>query len=280
LEAVAALVKLERLKRHLEDLQLTVTDVGFLRLSPQWKHHNHITANNVLYYILEGEGYIQIRDQAFSPLPGELFLLPAGAAISYSTSADNPFRQYYCHFHALVGAMPLFQLIDAPLILQIQDKPRLEKLFKKLHRAFKSNDLLATLSVKAAMYELLGFIWTEESKALKFTSTSFGHRWNDILHFIEEHIMEPISVEQMARTFNYSPKYFFRYFKQTFGISPHQYIVKLKMERAKQLLLTTDWQVSFIANKVGMERTSFSRIFQKYTNMTPRQFQSSKELHV
>ncbi|MBC8079052.1 MAG: helix-turn-helix transcriptional regulator [Gorillibacterium sp.] len=278
MKVVFALLKLERLKRHLEDLQLTVTDVGFLRVSPQWKHHNHITANNVLYYFLEGEGQIQIKDQAFSPLPGELYLLPAGKVISYSTSAKNPFVQYYCHFHAFVGAMPLFQLMEAPLCLQIQDKVRLEKLFKKLHQAFKSTDILATLTVKAAMYELLGFIWIEESKALSLTSTNFGQKWNDILHYIEEHVMERISVEQLAHTFNYSPKYFFRYFKQTFGMPPHQYIIKLKMERAKQLLLTTDWQVSFIANKVGMERTSFSRIFQKYTNMTPRQFQSSKQL--
>ncbi|WP_162463041.1 AraC family transcriptional regulator [Paenibacillus psychroresistens] len=273
------LVMLDRLKRHLEDLQLKVTDVGFVRVSAQWKHHNHITLNNCLYYFVEGEGSIQIRDQIFSPLPGQLFLLPAGAMISFSTAANNPFRQYYCHFNAFVGSMPLFQLIDSPLFLQIQDKAKLERLFKKLHRTFKSGDLLAILSVKAIMYELLGFIWMEEKEALKLTTTSFGQRWNDILQYIEEHLMEPISIEHVARHFNYSPKYFFRYFKMTFGVTPHQYIIKLKMERAKQLLLTTDWQVSYIANRVGMERTSFSRFFQKYTNMSPRQFQSSKELN-
>jgi hypothetical protein len=68
--------------------------------------------------------------------------------------------------------MPLFQLIDAPLCLQIQDRARLEKLFRKLFRAFKDTDLLAALSVKAALYELLRFIWTEESKALRLTPTS------------------------------------------------------------------------------------------------------------
>lgn len=259
----------------MEDLQLTVADVGFVRLSSQWRHNNHITANNVLYYFLEGEGRIEIRDQQFNPLPGELYLLPAGARISYSTSADNPFLHYYCHFHAHVGAMPLFQLIDAPLRMQMQDNARLGKLFKKLHRAYKSTKVISALAVKATMFELLGFIWSEESQALKFTANSFGQRRNEILQFIEENVMEPITVEQMARTFNYSSNYFFRYFKQTFGVPPHQYITKLKMERAKQLLLTTDWQVSFIAHQFGMERTSFSRLFQKYTNMTPRQFQSA-----
>ncbi|MGO4374190.1 helix-turn-helix transcriptional regulator, partial [Paenibacillus sp. MCAF20] len=99
-------------------------------------------------------------------------------------------------------------------------------------------------------------------------------RWNDILSYIDNHADGPLTIDQIADNFNYSPNYFFRYFKSAFGISPHQYIIKIRMEKAKQLLLTTDWTTARIASELGMERSHFSRLFLASTDMTPRQFRS------
>lgn len=263
-----------RLRTYLEDLQITVTMAGHVRVSGDWKHNDHITANNCLYYFLHGEGTLRIRDSAFIPKPGDLFILPAGAKISYSTSPDNPFSQMYCHFHAYVGQLPLFQIIDTPLHIRLNDQDRAQGLFNRLIQSFQSKSNLAPLAIKGAMFELLGFIWEQESRKPLPSVSPSQNRWNDILTYIEMRATEPISIPEIAAAFNYSPKYFFRYFKSTFGLTPHQYIVKVRMERAKHLLLTTDWTIAQIANELGMERAHFSRTFLSFVDMTPQRFRT------
>lgn len=262
------------LRKYFEDLQLNVTMAGHVRVPSDWKHHNHITANNCLYYFLEGEGTLQIRDSSFSPQTGDLFVLPAGAVISYSTSPDNPYRQMFCHFDATVGQIPLFQLMDTPLRISLSNQKKAEALFGRLIESFHSSDPFAALAVKAAIYELLQFIWEQEPQKPSKAVSPAAERWNDILSYIDKHSDGPLTIDQIASAFNYSPNYFFRYFKSAFGISPHQYIIKIRMEKAKQLLLTTDWTTARIASELGMERSHFSRLFLASTDMTPRQFRS------
>lgn len=261
-----------RLRNYFEDLKVNVTMAGHVRVPPDWKHHNHITANNCLYYFLEGEGTLQIRDLSFKPRPGDLFVLPAGALISYSTSPDNPYRQMFCHFDAIVGQIPLFQLIDTPLHISLNDRLQAEKLFGRLIERFHCGDAFAALAVKAAMYELLQYIWEQEPQKPSVTVSPAAERWNDILSYIDKHADGPLTIDQIAGAFNYSPNYFFRYFKSAFGISPHQYIIKTRVEKGKQLLLTTNWTTARIASELGMERSHFSRLFLAATDMTPRQF--------
>ncbi|RKP56280.1 AraC family transcriptional regulator [Cohnella endophytica] len=266
-----------RLKNHLEDLQLTVTLASHSQVTSEWKHHNHITVNNCLYYFLEGEGSLRIGHSAFHPQAGDLYILPAGERISYSTSHESPFRLMFCHFNAYVGQLPLFQTIDTPLSIQLRDHHHTRQLFDKLIQRFRSDSNLAPVATKAALFELLSFIWDQEPRKPTITISSSQKHWNNIVHYIESRTAETLSVPQIAAAFNYSPKYFFRYFKSVFGISPHQYIVKVKMEKAKHFLITTDLTTARIANELGLERAHFSRMFLGYTDMTPQRFRAWKQ---
>lgn len=147
------------LKRHLADLRLSVTLAGHVRVPLDWRHRQHVTVNNCVYLFLEGEGTLEIGDHAYRPQPGEAYILPAGARISYSTSPLRPFRQMYCHFHAHVGQLPLFRLVDTPLRIRLDAPGQAEALFARLIEAFNSSDEWAPLTVKASMYELLRLLW-------------------------------------------------------------------------------------------------------------------------
>ncbi|RXZ80346.1 AraC family transcriptional regulator [Paenibacillaceae bacterium] len=262
------------LRKSLEGLHVTVSAAAHVQLSANWRHRNHVTANNCIYFFREGEGMLSIRDSTFYPQPGDLYVLPVGARISFSTTEPSPFRLMFCHFHALVGQLPLFQIVDTPLYIRLQDQARAVTLFDRLIQGFQRTDDLAPLATKAAIFELLLFIWEQEPRKPEPVNPPALQRWHDILHYMEQHATEPLSIPEIAVKFNYSPKYFFRYFKSTFGQTPHQYLLKLRMERAKQLLLTTDWTVSRIASELGMERSHFSRLFLGYTDMTPSRFRS------
>lgn len=82
---------------------------------------------------------------------------------------------------------------------------------------------------------------------------------------------ERVSVADLAAAAGLSPAHFSRRFKQTFGESPHQYLLTRRLERAAALLCTTDWTVATICFAVGAESVgSFTTSFRRMFGQTPR----------
>ncbi|RTE11659.1 helix-turn-helix domain-containing protein [Paenibacillus whitsoniae] len=90
---------------------------------------------------------------------------------------------------------------------------------------------------------------------------------------MHEDLSYPYKLEELAESINYSVPYFSSMFKKTTGESFVQYVTRLRVEKAKLLLLTTDQKTFEIAESIGFENyRSFNRIFKKETGVTPSDF--------
>ena len=90
---------------------------------------------------------------------------------------------------------------------------------------------------------------------------------------MHEDLSYPYKLEELAASINYSVPYFSAMFKKTTGESFIHYLTRLRIEKAKLLLLTTDQKTFEIAEAVGFENyRSFNRIFKKETGMSPSDF--------
>jgi len=91
--------------------------------------------------------------------------------------------------------------------------------------------------------------------------------------YIEEHLAEPIPLDVLAKLVHLSPYYFCRAFKQSFGIPPHRYHIKRRIERAKTLLADPACSVTEIALELGFgETSSFSAAFRHTAGTTPTDY--------
>ncbi|MFB3160161.1 response regulator [Neobacillus sp. 179-J 1A1 HS] len=91
--------------------------------------------------------------------------------------------------------------------------------------------------------------------------------------YIVNHISEEISMDDIAQNVHLNPDYLTRIFKKEVGVSISRYIINLKMDIAKRLLIETDKSIGEIAVGVGyFNYSSFNRIFTKMVNMSPQQF--------
>ncbi len=91
-----------------------------------------------------------------------------------------------------------------------------------------------------------------------------------IQRVIEEGLEEGLSLEALARHADLSPSYFCRAFKQSFGEPPHAYIIKMRVERARTLMLNTTESLSQIALACGLvDQAHLCRCFRQVTGMTP-----------
>ena len=91
-----------------------------------------------------------------------------------------------------------------------------------------------------------------------------------IQSYIEERLEATILITDLARRVSLSAGYFRRAFKQSFGESPHTYIVGARIERAKKLMLTTPESLSQIALACGLsDQSHLCRTFRQATGTTP-----------
>jgi AraC-like DNA-binding protein len=101
---------------------------------------------------------------------------------------------------------------------------------------------------------------------------------DDILRFIEKNYFRKLTLEELAAKSFYNPSYFSSIFKECFGVSPMQYINKIRMEKTLQLLKTTNKTIEQIMNSVGYtDKKHFYNIFKEITGFTPGEYRKNQK---
>lgn len=101
-------------------------------------------------------------------------------------------------------------------------------------------------------------------------------RFTRVRFWLEEHYLESVSMDQLARMAGVTKSYFFRAFKKAFGMPPLAYQQMLRIEAAKTLLRATTLNCAEVAERAGFTDVYFfHRIFKKHTGFTPKQFRQS-----
>jgi AraC family transcriptional regulator len=94
-----------------------------------------------------------------------------------------------------------------------------------------------------------------------------------ICEYVDGHIGQRINVDALARLANLSICYFVRAFKRSVGITPHEYLIRRRVELTMTLLSGTDMPLSEIALTAGFaDQSHCSRRFRQHVGMSPRDY--------
>ena len=97
-----------------------------------------------------------------------------------------------------------------------------------------------------------------------------------VLDYLDAHLSEDVKLADLSQLLAMSPFHFSRLFKQSLGISPHQYLIQQRVERAKQLLKQTDQAIAAIAFDCGFSSHShLTKQFRHLTGTTPKAYRHS-----
>jgi AraC family transcriptional regulator len=93
------------------------------------------------------------------------------------------------------------------------------------------------------------------------------------IDFIHDHLSEDISLKAIADAVGISPFHFSRLFKRSTGTSPHQYLLRCRTERAKQLLLQSSESIADVALRLGFcDQSHMTTHFKRAYGVTPKAF--------
>lgn len=94
-----------------------------------------------------------------------------------------------------------------------------------------------------------------------------------VIAYLSIRIGSSVRVSDLAAQVNLSPSHFARAFTIRLGLSPYTFIMKLRIERARTLLLTSDKSLAEIAVNCGLsDQAHFNRFFRRFVGMTPSQW--------
>ena len=100
-----------------------------------------------------------------------------------------------------------------------------------------------------------------------------------VTEYINEHVTQSIKLQDLAAYVGITQFHFSRLFKQSTGMSPHQYVMQQRIERAKQLLKKADMSIADIALNCGFSSQShLGKYFRAMTGMTPRKYRQEQKL--
>ena len=96
------------------------------------------------------------------------------------------------------------------------------------------------------------------------------------LIFLEEHYPEPVTVKEMAAASNLSESYFRGVFKEVMGLSPLDYLNRIRISKALEYLQNDQMAITDAAIRVGIPDSNyFTRLFKRITGQTPRTFRNN-----
>lgn len=171
-----------------------------------------------------------------------------------------------------VELLPHFATSD-PLVHQIG-----RSLKAVLERDGAASRLYAESMTNALIMHLLQHYSAHRSTMHDSTHGLPHLQLQQVKEYIHEHLDQDLSLSDLAAIAQRSSHYFSQLFKQTTGMTPHQYVIRARVERAKELLIQGQWTIAEVAKMVGfVDQSHLHRHVKRLLGITPKTIQDSKK---
>ena len=226
----------------------------------------------LLFYTFAGAGFVRQNNRTVTIRHGQMLLMDCTAPQSYGTSPD---ADHWYHLWAHVegsGVEATARRLGLPALTPIsvsrsRTQPHFDTIVERLEQGGVENEEI----VGMAVHSLLSGLLIARSR----TGTPVDSPVVLARNYVAMHYAEPLSVEDIARAAAVSSSYLTRLFRQQMETSPHDYLLRYRITRAKQLLAETELPVGDIAKQVGFtSESNFSYRFSRMCDITPRAYRN------
>ena len=218
------------------------------------------------------------------PPAGSISLMPAGSPAQVRSSGCKDELHLFLE-PGLVArvAAEAFDLDPARLTvppLDGLDLPQLRAAMgavdAELTASGAGGPLAAELLANVLAVHLIRHVSAPRQPARRWDSTLPRARLRAVVEYIEEHLDAGPTLEQMAAVARLSTNYFAWQFKRATGLPPHQFVIRRRVERAKQFLQTGGgFSLAEVAARVGFsDQSHLSQHFKRLVGVTPGQFRT------
>lgn len=258
--------------------ELAVLFAGNEQTGPGHRVGPQVRDYHLVHYIVSGRGRFRCMGRDYELGPGEMFFIFPSELVYYESNDEDPWRYRWIGFRGEQADRLLAQLDISPHrpTLHAASGRKVGALFHAAERTMQEGDSGCDLRAEGYLRLLLGE-WSRSRMpvpARKQSEHPAQQHVEQAMRWLNLEYSKPISIEDMARSLGYHRTYLSKIFKQSTGLPPMGYLLKIRMERAKELL-QEQLTVEQVASSVGYpDALYFSKQFKKWHGCTPTEYRS------
>ncbi|MEZ4707072.1 MAG: AraC family transcriptional regulator [Caldilineaceae bacterium] len=228
----------------------------------------------LLIYCLSGQGWFQSAEQTYMVKAGDLVVALPGLAHGYGAADGDPWTIQWVHFNGAQAAalLALAGITNKGCVISLEQRHSLFSLFNDILTTLQAGYSLHHLAVAAAC---LRYILSRLAFINTYTPPLATHGLNvqQIIELMLNNLDKRYRLDDLASRANMSCVSFSRLFRQKTGYAPMDYFIRLKIQRACELLETSELPVGKISKLLGYDDPYyFSRLFKQLTQASPTQY--------
>jgi AraC-like DNA-binding protein len=278
------------------DIQLDLVEKG-------WSFPKHRHTYFEFIYCISGELEQWVNGEIYVLKPGNAIIVKSG--MYHHSFARIPTQYLVFHFDIEVKEVQsVFQLVKHPMICAdeivhhgsisrwvsnlIEDfniKPQ-KKAPNLVQEDYIENihSVVNTLRLHAKVIELISvlaqhFLSTERLQDTNIPPSQIRIA-HEVANWLENNLSKKIKIEDLAKDLNLHRAYLSQCFKKTYGMSPSDYLIRIRIREARHLLLETDLSIEMISYKLPFSSAGhFSRTFRSIMGLSPLKFRKEKKNH-
>lgn len=224
-------------------------------------------------HTVQGKGKIILDGTAYTMKADMGMLIYPGVAHQYY-ALEEPWETHWVAFHGF-GVHSLLKLtrMTRSQVYALSNSRLLERHIRDIYSAATIHNVDVGLKTSGKLYSFLidlpNCVTDDRARA----HSSAGSLMKQALEYMERHYGSSFSLDDMAETIGISHQYVCRIFNQTMQMTPGAYLTKLRLQKAKELLLRKNLSIAETGKKAGFHDSSyFCYLFRQHEGVTPSEF--------
>lgn len=273
--------------RCLEDLEkayvfgsgspLRLCYCGMEDCEPCWCFGPYVRENYVIHVVTGGKGTFVADGKKHELSGGNVFAIYPGEETVYSADDNDPWSYMWVGFNGREAENVIRKigfLRERPVI-KIE---RTDGMTAALERILEAKQLTVAAAMKrtAAFYDFLAILMEQSRKEGTFMDDTEDRYVSRAVEIIATSYMDRVRISEVADVLGINRSYLSSIFKRKMHMSPQEFLINMRLEKAAQLLRDTQDQIGSVAAAVGYtDALAFSKAFKQKYNETPSDFRHS-----
>ena len=272
---------LEYLKKNSVELYLSYC--GIEECDPGHSYGPIGRTEFLLHYVLKGKGIFQVGDKTYHLNKHDAFLIYPDELSYYQADKEDPWTYIWIGFDGIKAESCLNHatLSKENRVSRFHCEDTLMECINGMLNASKltySNDLMR----EGYLFLFLSALIQEKHNTINQRTEVYDYPLHvyveHALEFIDHNYAKKIKVNDIANYIGITRSYLTNIFKKSLNMSPQKYLVKYRLDKAKDLLKTTNLPVSTIAFEIGYENPlTFSKVFKSFFDVSPSTYRTQNE---
>ncbi len=238
-----------------------------------WQH-GRILREHQLIYITNGRGWLEINSYRYQILPGTVLFLQPGIWHRYRPEKKTGWNEHYIGLQGKFTSdilSDIFVPADKPLLyIGFQDEI-IKQFLEIIDTVHEEKPGFQQVCSGIAMHLIANILSISKNK--EFSNQEIERKIRRACIFLRENLTKTVNVEELADQIHLGYSHFRRLFKKYTGQSPAQYHLNLRLQKACDMLSSTNMSIKQIAFSLGFQSNYyFTRIFTRKMGKTPTEF--------